>query len=254
MDTPQHNIEIPDRYEFKYLVHEEMVEDVRRAIRPFCDLDRFSAQSAHHEYAIQSLYLDTRNRDLFRMAGEKRSFRWKARVRTYDGADVVFLEVKNKDDHMVKKPRARVPRGDWAERLRAPLAPDASRAERLFRERVERYGLVPTLMVRYEREAWVSHVDTYARVTFDRRILCQPWSEWTLDCDQAGWLSLDSSRIMGSIPHGVVLELKCLTAVPRWMSNLTTSLGLSRVRYSKYCRGVERFWARDALTSVLNQL
>jgi hypothetical protein len=254
METPQLNIEIPDRYEFKYLVPDEMVEDVRRAIQPFCALDRFSAQSPTREYAIQSLYLDTPNRDLFRMAGEKRAFRWKARVRSYDNADVAFLEVKNKEEHMVKKPRARVARHDWAERIRAPLAPDASRAERLFRERVDRHGLVPMLMVRYDREAWVSQVDSYARVTFDRRIACQPWNEWSLDCDQAGWVSLDSSNIMWPVPHGVVLELKCLTAVPRWMSNLACSFGLQRTRYSKYCRGVERFWARGTLSLLLNQL
>lgn len=254
METPQSHIDIPDRYEFKYLVREEDVEGLRRAIQPFCDMDHYSALSPTREYAIQSLYLDTSDRDLFRMAGEKRAFRWKARVRTYDNADVAFLEVKNKEEHMVKKPRARVSRCDWAARLQAPLATDAGRAERQFRERVERHGLVPMLMVRYDREAWVSHVDSYARVTFDRRIVCQPWSEWCLDCDPSAWVSLDSSQFMRAVPRGVVLELKCLTAVPRWMSNLACSFGLKRTRYSKYCRGVERFWARDTLPLLLNQL
>jgi SPX domain protein involved in polyphosphate accumulation len=253
MESTQH-IEIPDRYEFKYVVREEMVGDVRRAIQPFCELDRFAARSPQNEYAVQSLYLDTPNRDLFRMAGEQRAFRWKARVRTYAGADVVFLEVKNKEDDRVKKTRVRIPRRDWAERLHAPPARHACPAERLFRERTARHCLVPMLMVRYDREAWVSHVDKYARVTFDRRIVCQPWSEWGLDCDEAGWVALDGCRNTRAVPHAVVLELKCLTAVPRWISNLVGSLGLKRDRYSKYCRGIERFWARDALSILLNQL
>jgi len=58
---------------------------------------------------------------------------------------------------------------------------------------------------------------------------------------------------MLSMPRGVVLELKCLTAVPRWLTNVVESVGLVRNRYSKYCKGIERHFARDTLLGVLNQ-
>jgi hypothetical protein len=246
-------IEVPDRYELKYLIPESQVEAVRRAIEPFCVLDPYSANAADHQYAIQSLYLDTPNRDLYRVSRERRARRWKARVRHYDGSDTVFLEVKNKDHDMVKKPRARIRAVGWVERVLGPLRPDASPAERMFCERRERHNLVPTLMVRYLREAWLSTVDAYARVTFDRQVVCQPWDDWSLDADPRNWVALDSARTMGGVPRGVVLELKCLSAVPRWLTNVVHNAGLRKMRYSKYCRGIERIFARDTLYGMLNQ-
>ena len=245
-------IDIPDRYELKYIIPEWKVEEVRRAIEPFCVLDPNSAKSPNHQYPIQSLYLDTANRDLYRISRERRGRRWKARVRHYDGSDTVFLEVKNKDCDMVKKPRARIPYDGWVKRVLGPLHPDACSAERIFCERLLRYGLVPTLMVRYKREAWLSTVDSYARVTFDRRVMCQGWSDWSLDADPRNWIALDGPNSMWGVPKGVVLELKCLSAVPRWLSNVVHIAGLHKISYSKYCRGIERVFARETLLGVLN--
>ncbi len=141
----------------------------------------------------------------------------------------------------------------WAERLQGPAPADVSPAERMFRERCERFGLGPSLMVRYQREAWLSTVDSYARVTFDRRIVCQAWSDWSLGADERQWLALDDCRSMGGVPEGVVLELKCLTAVPRWLGHVVHSVGLPRARYSKFCKSVDRLWASDTLLTVLHQ-
>jgi hypothetical protein len=246
-------IDIPDRYELKYLIPEWQVDEVRRAIGPFCVLDPNSARSPNHEYAIQSLYLDTMNRDLYRISRERRGRRWKARVRHYDGSDTVFLEVKNKDRDMVKKTRGKIPLAGWGDRVHGPLHGDASSAERLFCQRLLRYRLLPTLMVRYQREAWLSTVDSYARVTFDRRIVCQPWSDWSIDADPRGWIALDGAHSMLTVPRGVVLELKCLSAVPRWLSNVVRNTGLPKIHYSKFCKGIERLYARDTLIGVLNQ-
>jgi hypothetical protein len=247
-------IEVPDRYELKYLISESQVEAVRRAIAPFCVLDPNCERLPGNEYGIQSLYLDTLNRDLFRISCERRGFRWKARVRRYDGSDRVFLEIKNKDHDLIKKQRGRIPLEGWVERTHAIPGPDAGRAECMFCQRRERFDLIPTLMVHYMREAWFSVVDSYARVTFDRRINCQPWTDWSLDVpDELNWLALDSAHSMRTVQQGVVLELKCLTAVPRWLSNVVQNVGLVRARYSKYCKGIERHYARDTLRRVLKQ-
>jgi hypothetical protein len=246
-------VEIPDRYELKYLISECQVDAIRRAIEPYCALDPHSAKAPGGQYAIRSLYLDTPNRDLYRISRERRACRWKARIRGYEGSNVVFLEVKNKDHDLIKKLRARIPAGGWDKRIQGPLYPGANSAERMFCHKLERYGLVPTLMVRYMREAWMSTIDNYARVTFDRCVVCQPWEFWGLDCDERNWLALDSRRSMLTVPQGVVLELKCTTAVPRWLSNVARDMGLTRARYSKYCKGIERFWARDTLLGLLHQ-
>jgi hypothetical protein len=139
------------------------------------------------------------------------------------------------------------------DRVHARPGPDASAAERVFCERLETYGLVPTLMVHYLREAWLSTVDSYARVTFDRRIVAQAWSDWSLDVDDVIWLALDGARSMLTRRDGVVLELKCLTAVPLWLTSVVQSLGLVRNRYSKFCKGIERHFGRDTLLTVVDK-
>jgi hypothetical protein len=55
------------------------------------------------------------------------------------------------------------------------------------------------------------------------------------------------------VPQGIVLELKCLSAVPRWLANMTRTVDLQKTRYSKYCKGIERLYARDTLLGVLNR-
>lgn len=250
---PTTSVEIPDRYEFKYLICESQVDAIRRAIRPYCVLDPNCAQTPGHEYGIGSLYLDTPERDLFRISCERRARHWKARVRRYDGSDRVFLEIKNKDHDLIKKQRARLPLAGWVERVHGLPKEDSTVAERFFLQRRERFGLVPMLMVHYMREAWLSTVDSYARVTFDRNIVCYPWSGWSLDGDATQGLALDGIDSMLARPRGVVLELKCLTAVPRWVSSVVRSAGLVRSRYSKYCKGIERQFARETLFRVLNQ-
>jgi hypothetical protein len=187
------------------------------------------------------------------MSRERRARRWKMRIRSYDGAQSVFLEIKSKDHDLVKKQRAVIPAAGWQERVQAWPIAETSLAERIFRERLERYQLVPTLMVRYQREAWLSTVDAYARVTFDRRVECQPWSDWSLDADERSWIALDDEVSMAGVRRGVVLELKCLRAVPRWLSELTRALCLPKARYSKFCRGIDRVYGRGVSPCVLDQ-
>jgi SPX domain protein involved in polyphosphate accumulation len=241
----QRPMDIPHRYELKYLIPEWEVDAVRRAIAPFCTLDPAATLQPNHQYGIDSLYLDTDHRDLYRISCERRARRWKVRIRRYDGSDAVFLEVKDRDHDMTHKLRARIPADGWAKRLWRSRHDMASSAERIFCERLERYALRPTLMVRYMREAWVSTVDSYARVTFDRRVACQAWVDWSLDADACAWLPLDGPSAMPGVPRAVVLELKCLTAVPRWIANVTRTLALQKTRFSKYCRGIERFFPAD---------
>jgi SPX domain protein involved in polyphosphate accumulation len=250
-------VHIPDRYELKYLISDSQTDGVRRAIEPFCVLDAHAGNAPDHHYIIRTLYLDTPGMDLYRMSCEKRSRKWKARVRQYGEGDAasstVFLEVKTKDGNVVSKLRTRMPAEGWAERLMGAPSQNVSLAEMTFRERLERHALEPTLLVRYEREAWLSTIDAYVRVTLDRRIACQRWSHWQLQGGDHGWLALDSCRTMKTVPTGVVLELKCTTAVPKWLSGLVHSLGLTRTRYSKYCQGIERTSGRDGLVARLSE-
>lgn len=234
---------IPRRHELKYVVPAARVDAIRDAIRPYCALDRHCAGRPERTYVIRSLYLDTWARDLYRRSREGRQGTMKLRVRTYgdEGRAPVFLEVKRKVHGLILKTRGRADEA-WAAHLHGAAPAGAGAAELLFRDALARHALEPVLLVRYEREAWSSTVDEYARVTFDRVITCQPWSRWDLAGPPEAGLPLDGGAPVHRVPRAVVLELKCTQDVPRWMTALIGRLGLVRTGYSKYCAGVERVW------------
>jgi hypothetical protein len=242
---------VPDRYELKYLVSAAQAEAVRRAIEPYCRLDPHCLGRPDAQYPVQSLYLDTPGHDLYRLARDRHATRWKARLRRYGDSEIVFAEIKTKHSDIVSKKRTPIPSQGWAERLRRPAGTEGGLQAGVFCRQIERHHLIPTLMVRYEREAWSSTVDSYARVTFDRRVVCQPWSDWSLQADERAWMALDDGGSMKSLRDGVVLELKCLTAVPRWLSGVVQSVGLVRARYSKYCKGIDRLLTGDISLDAL---
>lgn len=250
--------QIPDRYEIKYLISEDQVPEIREAIRPFCSLDPFSARSVNGHYRIESLYLDTGRHDLYRISRERHPDRFKVRIRRYgevEGESPVFLEVKRKTHGIIRKTRARLPAEGWRARLTAPLSSDATPAERQFRDRVQCNDLRPVLLVRYEREAWSSDIDGYARVTFDRQICVQARSTLSFASDPHAWIPVDHRQALKTpVPRVVVLELKCTLDVPRWMSRLTERFSLGRRGVSKYCGGVEHALGAPTLPLSLLQL
>ena len=210
------------RREYKYLLDERTAARVRAEIRGICVPD------AHGErYTIDTLYVDTLALDLYHATVENQRVREKLRIRTYDGARTVFLEVKKRVDDVIVKSRAELPRQSWAEILETgdiDRAPDAG----VFFARYHRRAYVPCLIVRYERDAYTSTLDDYVRVTFDRDISARPCS----------YLDFED-RAMTPVDSGVVLELKFSGNAPAWMRNLVRKLELPRLAFSKYARAVE---------------
>ncbi|MBZ0120696.1 MAG: VTC domain-containing protein, partial [Sandaracinaceae bacterium] len=106
-------------------------------------------------------------------------------------------------------------------------------------------GAEPKVLVRYDREAYVSEVDEYARVTFDRRICAAPATDWELSWDRGGWHYVDGAR--RNLPLSItILELKCETRMPVWMMELVRDFDLRRRGFSKYSSGVDVVSAFEA--------
>jgi hypothetical protein len=101
--------------------------------------------------------------------------------------------------------------------------------------------------VTYERQAYFSVVDDYVRVTFDRRMRCQPVHKWTLTAPERGWRAVDDPASVGAASSLYVMELKFAIAPPVWLRDLVRRFDLSRRGYSKYGRAVRRcFMEREA--------
>jgi SPX domain protein involved in polyphosphate accumulation len=235
--------EIIERYEYKYLLPDRLVPAVREAAQAACHVDRYAGPDG--TYLIRSLYFDTPELELYRANEREQHDRYKLRVRVYPGKESpAFLEVKRRVGDVIVKTRAIVPHASWA----AVVAADAAALDALpavarerampFVVRVHRHHAAPVLLVEYEREAYVSDIDGYARLTFDRRIHVQPKATLDLEADPSAWRSVDHVVRTKTIEPVCVLELKFERRPPRWMVDFVRHLELERRSFSKYCYGM----------------
>ena len=120
--------------------------------------------------------------------------------------------IKRKINRVVVKSRARVPRDKWREELIMDphrildINFHSSREEYAFLEFVRlarQIGARPVVLIRYTRESYISRVDEYARVTFDRKLLYQPTEKWDCWGDEGNWRPMDSAMMeYASLPRG----------------------------------------------------
>jgi len=238
------------RLELKYLIEEPTVDRIRREIELYCEPDEHNpSRSGRYQrpdplgYEIYSLYLDSPNLAFHRAKMRGDPERLKLRIRTYSKSSPALLELKRRVSDVIDKTRVLVDRKQAEEAaagLAAPVedGPQARHALNEFSRIVAESGAGPTLYVRYEREAYASVVDDYARVCFDRHIGAQRIQSWDLDPDPDGWREFDHYWQPELADRSVVLELKCQSTIPPWLSDLVRRHSLSRTSFSKYSTGI----------------
>lgn len=229
---------IVTRYEFKYLLSPARAPDVRHFLLNYCVPDVHTP--GQEWYGIQSLYLDTGDFLFYRQSSENAMERMKLRVRAYASGDgPVKLEVKRRVNDLVTKRSLLFARPSW-EQLRchglAAVPPEELTSLGDFGLQAERLRAAPKLLVDYERQAFHSDIDDYVRITFDRRIRCQPMNDWSTAGSPRRWRLIDNSAPGGESAY--VLELKFQRHPPLWLRDLVTRFGLARHGFSKYARGV----------------
>jgi hypothetical protein len=241
-----------ERLELKYMIDEATAEQVQRYIEPFCEPDAHNASGSAGAssnapdgavgYGISSLYLDSPGLALFHAKERGDPERLKLRVRTYRGSDLAVLELKRKVSDVINKTRASVD-PSAVERIANGLLPSPSNpiVDRFLNDFAMtslQVGAQPTLHVRYDREAYSSSVDSYARVTFDRRIEVQRTRYYDRAPDPEAWCGFDDHRRPDLRENCVILEVKCQSVVPWWITNLIRTHALKRQSFSKYGIGI----------------
>lgn len=234
------------RYENKYLISEAQCEALAEMARIHCDIDPFCVGKEGEGYTIHSLYFDTPMLDFYEAKDARELDRFKPRVRFYGHtpSDPLFLEVKRKVNGIVLKTRSKGKLEHWPAVLEdavlaASLPPDDKRDN--FIEKMLTWGAIPVVHIRYRREAYMSRVDRYARVTFDRELVCAPArGSWSLAVPPEEWLPIDDPASCHTYGSPVILELKCEDQVPVWLVEIIRAFNLKQTAFSKYGKGVDR--------------
>ena len=226
------------RFEFKYLVSERKLDDIRRALKNFVISDPYALSSKNGVYIVNSLYFDDLNLSSYfeKLAGLKA--RKKFRIRTYENSlnknSQVYLEIKRRDEVVIFKDRSLVPfksvlmgleDGSY-EKLIGHGEKDVTNQ---FVSYFIKNSLKPNVLISYCREAYLDSKNYSFRITIDQ----------DLSAVRSHDISFDRSGLFKILPGYVILEAKFNRIMPAWFGPVIRSFNLDRTSFSKYCFGLE---------------
>lgn len=179
-----------ERYELKYTIPFSMIEPMEQFIKPYCSYDNYSTLSTKTDnfYKVNSLYFDTPEFLFLRKRMMKEENRFNMRIRSYGDEPVApyFLEIKQRRSDTVRKFRAKCDDIFLKELGNIQLKPShfstsekEYKNQELFYNTLQTYHANPVVLVQYMRKAFISDVDDYARVTFDRSLRYMPQNAFT---------------------------------------------------------------------------
>lgn len=231
------------RFEYKYLVSEQVALGVRDFVSSYLELDEYGGTQPNLSYPVHSLYLDSPDLALYRNTINGDRNRFKLRVRFYENADdrPVYFEIKRRANNAILKKRAAVHRSLAPDVAGGHLPqpshlvdarPEAMDALGTFSMLINRLGAVPQVHVAYLREAWMANGSNAVRVTIDREVRTERRRVFSLDPTMEA-----PTEVFG---RNVVLELKFTDRFPNWFNDLARTFGIRQGSAAKYAEGIDR--------------
>ena len=234
------------KYEYKYIVPMDLLEELRDSISPFMETDYYMCMGGPCGYTVRSIYYDTLQYTYYHEKESGIKIRKKIRIRgynDYDNENIVFLEIKRKNEKLVSKHRAPVKYNDLKDLLatgdteRYVITDNGFKnaledSERFFYH-LNRSSLQPLVTVIYDREAFFGKFDNSLRITFDKNLRCKIHTELKT------FYSEDSIRY--PMKDRFILEVKFYHIFPSWLKPIIASFGLKLQACSKYTICIDEF-------------
>ncbi|MBU0713040.1 polyphosphate polymerase domain-containing protein [bacterium] len=233
------------RYELKYTITESMASEIRDYISNICSLDPH-VPPGDSGYVVNNLYFDTPDLKFYNDTKFRKLTRFKPRARYYGMtvSDFIWPEIKYRHAHIIWKMRYKLPIQDWTT-LFYPQMTEAGKYK--FKSQLDRfdeiiywYNAQSKLHVRYFREPFVSNLENYGRITFDRN-LCYRSIPGSIDLDynEYDMLYYDDPITTLNFESPVLLEIKVESLLPWWVVELIRKFNLVQRPFSKYCYGID---------------
>ncbi len=216
------------RHEIKLLLTQGEYLAARAKLAPLMEHDEYATPSG--DYFIRSLYFDDNKKTSYwgKLSGV--ADRKKYRLRIYNCSDsVIKLECKEKKADRIYKRSLQVSREAADSLVKGDFSPLGRIDNELAKEvyaLYKRNGLFPSVIVDYDREAYV-HPVSNVRLTFDKAL-------------HAGVESADifDERLMSLpiYPEGyVIFEVKYDDVIPKHLASIVSSCGGIKLALSKFC-------------------
>jgi SPX domain protein involved in polyphosphate accumulation len=228
-------------------------------IKPYCSYDKYSTLSADTYYKVNSLYFDTPEFLFLRKRLLKSDNRFNMRIRSYGDFPKApyFLEIKQRRGDTIRKFRAQADDAflnalSISEVTNAHYSKEEKdrKNQDLFCRAGQTYHANPVVLVQYLRKAFISDVDDYARVTFDRALRYMPQNSYSVAPDENKMVSCDVETCFDP-GCSIILELKCYTSyVPLWMVDMIRQFQLRRRSFSKYSNCIKPVFDRYSSNNI----
>ena len=233
------------RYELKYTITEETASEIREYIKNICTLDK-NVPEGKDGYFVNNLYFDTSDLKFYYDTKYRKLNRYKARARFYgeEATDFVWPEIKYRIANVIWKKRYNISIERWLnifspEHLNQHH-PVINKKLDTFDNLVYWHNAQSVLHVRYYREPYVTDLENYGRVTFDRNLCCRTTrGNIELDYNEHDMCYYDDPISAINIDSPVILEIKVETLVPLWAIELIRKFNLMQRGFSKYCYGID---------------
>ena len=179
--------------------------------------------------SIRNIYYDTPNYYLIRNSIEKPEYKEKIRIRAYKTVkedENVFVEVKKKYKNVVFKRREIIPYQKVRLFLDEHIMPNDTQITKEIDYTVKYYkDLKPAIFLAYNRLAYIGKEDENLRITFDRNIICRDY-DIDLTKEIYGEYLLDENIVL--------MEVKTLMGLPRWLLDFLGENKIYKQSFSKY--------------------
>jgi hypothetical protein len=230
------------RYEFKYLLPNELRKAVEKELGHFMDLDPFVQAQPDRKYFVRSLYFDDPFNSAFYEKIDGMLSRKKFRLRTYSLIPTtevpIFLEQKGRHNNLVVKVRtplreeANCEIANQSQHISSLIMSQAEKGFVLDRFQYEYFkkNIRPVALIDYTRRPYISRLDAEFRLTFDDNLFATP--------AQSLWPEQLSGR-KECVSGYTIMEVKFRYHMPAWFHAVVQSFNLVRVSISKIVCGMK---------------
>lgn len=232
------------RSEYKYYIHNSIVDELRRDILPYLDYDSYLHPDKKKEYTVRSVYLDSPSMKCYheKLAGVEQ--RAKFRIRTYDIPDEnsrCFVEIKRKRGDYIAKDRVPVlikNLDSFLTRQDFSLIDSPTGNKEQYEQGARNFfyyflscNLKPVAVINYDREPFECKFGTGLRITFDKNIRAFPASSFSE-------LYVEQDMLF-PVPEVFVFEVKFYNSLPLWLPDILRKYDVYRTSASKYTLSVD---------------
>lgn len=210
------------RVEEKYLLTKEQYNKL------FKNIDKYIEKDKYYETTICNIYFDNDNNDLIIDSMEKPIYKHKVRLRSYNIPkidDDVFLEIKFKYKSIVGKRRIKLKLKEFNDYINKGIYDVDNQIMKEIDYLFKLYNLNKSYYIAYDRKSYREKNNSNLRITIDTNLRSRR-DNLSLELGDKGDKYFDNEMY--------IMEIKTLGAIPLWLVNNLSTLGIYPISFSKY--------------------